>query len=155
MPRLKDIKLILGCVIGDYLYTMVIIFLFTMLGIVTAEYVDSSVPVTLIGYISQAIQLWGEEFFKIFILLLIMFCVFKYTNNRKLSLILGIFVSLVIFGLLHYNSYSGRILQILFIQGFGSIFELYAYLQTKNVVVSYLIHLIIDTIPDILQILGS
>ena len=44
----------------------------------------------------------------------------------------------------HYSAYSGRIFQILLIQGLGSIFNLYAYMKTKNVFVSYIVHLMID-----------
>ena len=44
----------------------------------------------------------------------------------------------------HYTTYSGRIFQILLIQGLGSIFNLYAYMKTKNVFVSYIVHLMID-----------
>ncbi|WP_407415379.1 type II CAAX prenyl endopeptidase Rce1 family protein [Methanobrevibacter sp.] len=154
IPRLKDVKLIIGCVIANYLYTIIIAILLLALGVDLASHSSSSSAPTLASYTFQAIQLWGEEFFKIFLLLLIMFGVYKYTNNRKLSLISGILVTLIVFGLLHYNAYGGKIIQILLIQGFGSIFELYAYLQTKNVVVSYLIHLIVDSIPDIINVLN-
>lgn len=113
IPRLKDIKLIICCVIANYLYTMIIAILLIGLGVDMVSHGSSSSTVTLASYTFQAIQLWGEEFFKIFILLLIMFGVYKYTNNRKLSLISGIFVTLIAFGLLHYNTNSGKIIQIL------------------------------------------
>ena len=154
IPRLKDIKLILGCVIGNYLYVFIVALILLGLGIQTAAHAGSSAPVTLAHSINQLIQLWGEEFLKIFVLLLVMFGVYKFTNNRKLSLMLGVVVSLFLFGLLHCNTYGGKILQVLLIQGLGSIFELYAYLKTKNVVVSYIIHVIVDLIPDIVHLLG-
>ena len=154
MPRLKDIKLIVGCIIANYLYTFIIVFILIGLGIQTSAHADASTPVTLVRVIYQFIQLWGEEFLKIFILLLVMFGVYKFTNNRNLSLALGIVCTLSIFGLLHSGSYGGKILQILLIQGLGSIFDLYAYLVTKNVVASYLVHAIIDVIPDIMQSMG-
>ncbi len=154
MPRLKDIALILGCVIGYYLYVLIIVVILFGLGIQTAAHADSSAPVTIVRVIDQLIQLWGEEFLKVFILLLVMFGVYKFTNNRKLSLTLGIVVTMFLFGLLHCDTYGGKVLQVLLIQGLGSIFELYAYLETKNVVVSYLIHLITDFIPDLIQLLN-
>ena len=155
LPRLKDIKLIVGCVIGNYVYAFSIVLIFFALGIQTVAHGDSSTQVTLSRAIYQIIQLWGEEFFKIFILLLVMFGVYKLSNDRKLSLILGIAVTLIVFGLIHSRTYGGKILQVLLIQGLGSIFELYAYLETKNVVVSYIVHVIVDFIPDIVQLLGG
>ena len=104
--------------------------------------------------IISLMQLIGEEFFKIFMLLILMYVVYKLTNNRGLSISLGLIITLAIFGFAHYRAYSGRILQILLIQGLGSIFDLYAYMKTKNVVVSYIIHVIIDYISFILSMLG-
>ena len=43
-----------------------------------------------------------------------------------MSIGIGIVESLFIFGMAHYSAYSGRVLQILLIQGLGSIFNLYA-----------------------------
>jgi hypothetical protein len=97
----------------------------------------------------------GEEFFKIFMLLIIMHVVYKSTNNRGLSISIGVILTLLIFGLAHSGAYAGRILQILLIQGAGSIFDLYAYMKTKNVVVSYIVHVIIDYIPFVYVMLSS
>lgn len=149
MPKLKDIKIIVGCVIGNYLYTFIIVFFIVTLGIQTVAHGDSNSQITLVRAINQFIQLWGEEFFKIFILLIVMHGVYKFSNNRNLSLMLGIIVTLFIFGLIHSGTYGGKILQVLLLQGLGSIFELYAYLETKNVVVSYLVHALVDFIADI------
>lgn len=85
----------------------------------------------------------GEEFFKVFLLLIIMYLVYKFTNNRNLAIRLGIIFTLIAFGFIHMGAY-GRLLQVLLIQGLGSIFDLYAYMKTKNVLVSYIIHLLID-----------
>ena len=100
-------------------------------------------------------QLLGEEFFKILLLLTIMHVVYKTTNNRGLSITLGVIGTLFIFGIIHSSAYSGRILQILLIQGLGSIFDLYGYMKTKNVVVSYIIHVIIDYIPFTIMMLNN
>ena len=63
------------------------------------------------------------------------------------------FVTLLVFGLAHYAAY-GSLLQILLIQGLGSIICLFAYLKTKNMLVTYVAHLIIDFIPFGLTTLG-
>lgn len=104
--------------------------------------------------ISPLIQLIGEEFLKIFMLLIVMYVIYKSTKNRGLSISLGVILTLLIFGLIHYEAYSGRILQILLLQGLGSIFDLYAYMKTKNVVVSYIVHVIVDYIPFTLAMLS-
>ena len=56
--------------------------------------------------------------------------------------------------MIHVSAYSGRILQILLIQGLGTIFDLYAYMKTKNVVVSYIVHVLIDYIPFTMMMLN-
>lgn len=61
-------------------------------------------------------------------------------------MICGLVISLLIFGLIHYNSYNGALAQIIFVIGFGSIFYTYAYLKTKNVIVAYISHILIDGI---------
>ena len=88
-------------------------------------------------------QLMGEEFFKVFILLIVMYLVYKFSRNRDLALGLGIVVTLFAFGISHMGAY-GSLLQVLLIQGIGTIFNLYAYMKTKNIVVSYIIHVMID-----------
>lgn len=149
-PKRRDILTIILCVIASFVYTIAITIILQMvLGYpLSANSVltkFSSPSVFLI--ISTLLQLMGEEFFKIFMLLIIMYVVYKSTNNRGLSIALGVILTLFIFGIAHSGAYSGRILQILLIQGLGSIFDLYAYMKTKNVVVSYIIHVLIDYIP--------
>ena len=51
------------------------------------------------------------------------------------------------FGIIHSGAYSGKIVQILLIQGLGSIFALYPYLKTKNMINSYILHLLVDFVP--------
>lgn len=155
-PKKRDILTIILCVIAYYVYAIVITGILQSMGYsasanaVLAKF--SSPSVFLI--ISPLIQLIGEEFLKIFMLLIVMYVVYKSTNNRGLSISLGVIITLLIFGLIHYEAYNGRILQILLLQGLGSIFDLYAYMKTKNVVVSYIVHVIVDYIPFALAMLS-
>ena len=155
-PKKRDILTIILCVIAYYVYAIVITGILQSMGYsasanaVLAKF--SSPSVFLI--ISPFIQLIGEEFLKIFMLLIVMYVVYKSTNNRGLSISLGVIITLLIFGLIHYEAYNGRILQILLLQGLGSIFDLYAYMKTKNVVVSYIVHVIVDYIPFALAMLS-
>lgn len=156
-PRKKDIPTIIFCVIANYVYAIAIaaILQFLNYNIVPNAVLSEFSSPSVFLIISSLMQLVGEEFFKIFLLLILMYVVYKLTNNRGLSIALGVIITLTIFGLSHYRAYNGRILQILLLQGFGSIFDLYAYMKTKNVVVSYIVHVIIDYIPFILMMLGS
>ena len=150
--RLKDIGLIILCIIALFLYTMVIGLIFSPAGM--AGHAGLSESITIMTIINLIFQVMGEEFFKVFILLLAMYVIYKLTGNRSISIIIGLIASMIIFGLVHYNAYDGRILQILLIQGLGSIFVYFAYLKTKNIWVTYLAHLIQDLIPVVLVLLN-
>lgn len=101
--------------------------------------------IDLIFWIMLFIQLLGEELFKVSVFLILMHLIFKIAS-RKLSVILSTIITLTIFGLLHYTAYSGAIVHIILVIGWGEIFYFYAYLKTKNVVVSYITHLLVDGI---------
>ena len=64
------------------------------------------------------------------------------------------FFALLFVGLAHYAAY-GSLVQILLIQGLGSIICLFAYIKTKNMLVTYAAHLIIDLIPFGLAAAGA
>jgi membrane protease YdiL (CAAX protease family) len=98
------------------------------------------------------VQLMGEELFKIILLIIAMSIIYHFTKNRKLSIIISSIITMTIFGIAHYQ--YGPLIQILLIQGLGSIFDLYAYLKTKNVLVSYLAHLLYDFIPFIMELIA-
>ena len=72
-----------------------------------------------------------------------------------MSIWIGVVGSLFVFGIVHFSAYGGNILQILLIQGLGSIFDLYVYLKTKNVVNSYILHVFIDYIPFTMVMIAS
>lgn len=143
-PKLRNIKTIILCYILYNIYTIAISIILKNIGYDLAPNLNTELTINFMFYLSIAIQLIGEEFFKIFILLIIMYVIYRFTNNRNLALYIGIIGTLLAFGLAHYSAYSGRILQILLIQGLGSIFNLYAYMKTKNFVVSYTVHILID-----------
>ena len=151
--RLKDAKIIILCEIGIFVYTIAMgsILLFAT-GI--SPHSGLGEAVTIMSVLAVIFQVLGEEFFKVFILLIAMYAIYKLTGNRSTSLLIGLIGSMIIFGLAHYYAYNGRILQILLIQGLGSIFEYFAYLKTKNIWVSYLVHLIRDFIPLTLSALN-
>lgn len=143
-PRLKDFKTIILCFIGYLIYSIIIGFILTHFGYHVVGDSNGALATSMMFYVSLFIQLVGEELFKVFILLIVMYLVYKKTKNRSKAIYADILTTLIIFGIAHFSAYSGRILQIILIQGFGTIFNLYAYMKTKNVVVSYLVHILID-----------
>ncbi len=104
-------------------------------------------------WLSFPFQLFGEELLKIVPFLFTLFLVYNFTKNRKLAIIIGLFVAMVIFGLLHYPAYN-NIVSVLLVQGFAAtIFMMYAYIKTKNILVSFIIHLLTDLIPFTIALL--
>ena len=148
-PKRGDIKLIVLCLVGYYVYTFVITGLLGFMGLETnpSGVLDSNMD--LLFWITTLCQLMGEEFFKILMFIVFVALTYHFTKDRKISIYVGLVVICLAFGLVHYNAY-GSLAQILLIQGLGSLFEMYAYLKTKNVVVTYLLHVIMDAIPFIL-----
>ena len=154
MPKRKDIKLIIICVILYYIYAMGSIYILELIGIQTAANASNG-AVDLLFILISFIQIIGEELIKVIVFLIAMFLVYKITNNRKLSIVISTAIALLIFGLMHYSAYNGNLIQIIFIIGLGSVFYMYAYLKTKNVVVSYLCHIIIDGLVFGLTLLAT
>mgnify|MGYP003318594614 CR=1 FL=1 len=73
-------------------------------------------------------------------------------NNRKKSILVATFFTMILFGVTHLSSFFASeynlvtlVYSILF-KGLGSIFEIYSYVKTKNIFISYLIHLVHDFI---------
>lgn len=149
--RREDIKLILLCTILPFAYSMFMLFVLESLKI-SAESPIEPVSATLLSVICMVVQLMGEELFKIILLIIAMSVIYHFTKNRKLSIIISAILTMAIFGLAHYK--YGPIIQILLIQGLGSVFDLYAYLKTKNVLVSYLAHLLFDFAPFALELIA-
>jgi len=154
-PRLGDIPLIIVVVVLDILYSFAMgAFLQLALGIQT--HANAAFGETLdIGFFALLfVQLFGEELFKTNMLLGCFLLLFRKTGNRKSAIVIATFVTLLVFGLAHYAAY-GSIVQILLIQGLGSIICLFAYIKTKNMLVTYVAHLIIDLIPFGMAALGA
>lgn len=148
-PKLSDLKLIILCFAGYYIYTVIVLVLFEVIGFQANPHaMIDTVTVNAMFIISVFSQLMGEELYKILIFLIVMYASYSVFKNRKFSMIISTFITLMAFGLAHYGAY-GNLIQIILIQGFGSIFELYSYLKTKNIIVSYALHLLIDAIPFI------
>ena len=148
----KDISLIFKLTILSLCISLLLLFLTLLwLNLPHNETNVLNVPVGLsIPYLLQtiqlAIELIDEELFKFGIFILVLALVYKLSDNRKIGVVCASFVTMVIFGACHFDGYGGllRIIECIVLNGFGSICEVYSYVKTKNVLVSYLIHLLYD-----------
>ena len=154
-PRLGDISLIIVVVVLDIIYSFAMgAFLQFALGIQTQANAAFSGTLDAGFFALLFVQLFGEELFKTNMLLGCLLLMFRKTGNRKSAVVTATFVTLLVFGLAHYAAY-GSLVQILLIQGLGSIICLFAYIKTKNMLVTYVAHLVIDLIPFGLAAVGA
>lgn len=107
----------------------------------------------IVTIVSLIFSMMAEELIKFIPLMFLLRVLFKYTSNRRLSIIVSSIFTLIFFGLIHLEP-STTILSVLLIQGAGSIFHLYVYLKTKNLFASYLSHLMTDASVLILVMMG-
>ena len=154
-PRLGDIPLILIVTVLSMVYSLAA---GALSGLITGAPTHGN---PLMGETIDAgrialifVQLFGEELFKINMLLGILLLLFRRSGNRKSAIVIATLVTALVFGLAHYAAY-GSIVQILLVQGLGCIIDMFAYLKTKNILTSYAAHLLLDFIPLGLVALGA
>ena len=107
----------------------------------------------IVTIVSLIFSMMAEELIKFIPLMFLLRVFFKYTSDRRLSIIASSILTLIFFGLTHLEP-GTTIVSVLVIQGAGSIFHLYAYLKTKNLFVSYLSHLMTDAAILITVMIG-
>lgn len=152
-PTKGEIKLAVMLFIGYMIYAIVVGEVLELIGqasTATGDYLG----VTWEMLFGLVFSMLGEELVKFIPLMFFMRFVYKYTNNRKLAIVVSTAIVLVFFGLLHYDPEVTPILSVLVIQGLGSIFEIYGYIKTKNLLVSYLCHLLTDGFIFLMMLIG-
>ncbi|WNY28779.1 hypothetical protein MmiEs2_09830 [Methanimicrococcus stummii] len=140
-----DFKLIVILLIAEFVFSSVLNFALTYFGVVAQDNPVISQLTSISTWLVFPFQIFGEELIKIIPFIVFLMLFYKFTKNRKMSIVIATTLSLLIFALLHLPAYESLI-SVLFLQGLGSIFTMYAYLKTKNILVSYAIHLLLDTI---------
>ena len=151
-PTKSEITLAVILFVGYMIYAIAIggvLDAFGQTSAVTGEYFGLSWEMLF----SLVFSMLAEELIKFIPLMFFMRFVFKFTNNRKLSIVVSSAIVLIFFGLLHYDPQVTPLISVLLIQGFGSIFELYGYVKTKNLFVPYLCHLMTDGFIFLLMLL--
>lgn len=152
-PTRQEIKLAVLLFIGYIIYAVVVGEILYLLGL-SGTATSDSLGVTLESTVSLIFSMMGEELIKFIPLMFFLRLFYKYTNDRKLSVVLSTAIILIYFGLLHYDPYTSTIISVLLTQGLGSMFELYGYIKTKNLFVPYITHLLTDAIIFIIILLG-
>lgn len=141
-PKLADIKTILISVIAYFVLNGLIHNIVSLI----PHHQDAGVNVALTNIpllVVTALQIFGEEVFRFMPFILVAYFVYKSTQNRKHAVLLGAVASLIIFGALHTSAYGSFLFAVVGIT-IPAIVLAYSYLKTKNIFVSYLVHLIID-----------
>ena len=152
MPSRRDVALAVALFVGYLIYAMLMGILLEHFGIVSSGLVDRE-SLTIMVIFTSIFTLMGEEFLKFIPFLFLLRVIYKYTHNRKLAVIVSVALIMVMFASMHAYNYI-MFLYALFIQGFGSIFEFYGYIKTKNILVSYITHLCTDMFIFALFLLG-
>lgn len=153
-PTKNEIILALLMFIGYMTYAIIAGVVLDSFHLSSAASITDSITVTPEIIISLIFSMMGEELLKFIPLMFFMRLVYKYTDNRKLSIIISFVLVLLGFGLLHYAPPFNTIASVLVLQGVGTIFELYGYLRTKNLLVPYITHLLTDAVIFILIFIG-
>ncbi len=141
------------------LFIVYIIYAIAMDAIIGAFSQPSEVSPEAIGVtaemtVSLIYSMMGEELVKFIPLMFFMRLIYKYSNNRKLSIVISTIIVLISFGLLHYTPGFTSLISVMLIQGFGSLSEIYGYLKTKNLFVPYITHLLTDGVIFMLMLIG-
>ena len=153
MPSRRDIVLIVALFAGYMIYSLAMDPILAQFGIVSGGTIDPPTFNDMNLAIKFIFSVLGEEFIKFIPFMFFLRVLYKYTNNRKLSIIVSVALIMVMFASMHaYNPIM--FIFALFIQGLGSIFEFYGYIKTKNILVSYLCHLLTDEFIFMIALLG-
>ncbi|WP_407423543.1 CPBP family intramembrane glutamic endopeptidase [Methanobrevibacter sp.] len=151
-PEKKDMKIIILGLISVFLVMYITTLISKVFGIPSQSH-KPYVGAPMITILSTIIQLVGEELFKFIGIVLPMIFTYKYIG-RKGAIIVGIIVSQLIFALAHISAYGFNIADLILTIGIGSIVFPLIYVKTKNIAISYLVHLIWDFIGILPVIFG-
>lgn len=147
----RDVALAIALFVGYIVYALAMDFVLGNFGIVGGDLVGSH-P-TWMDIPPLFFSLMVEEFLKFIPFMFFLRVAFKFSNNRKLSVIVSMAVVMLFFASLHAYNWNMFVYAI-FIQGFGSIFEFIGYIKTKNILVSYITHMLTDILGFSVAILG-
>ena len=144
-PTKDEVILAVVMFIAFFIYSLIMTNLLDSSGLASIGSGDTDI----VPIISLVFSMMAEELMKFIPLMFLLRVFFKYTSNRRLSIIVSSAITLVFFALIGVS-----LLSVLLIQGLGSLFHLYVYLKTKNLFASYLSHLMTDAFVLIMAMFG-
>ena len=149
-PSCKDYLRVIGTLLLQFIVSISLAMILKyVFNIATNSNEVFTMDMNIFFWIKIIFQLFGEELYKILIFLAVLTIMYKKTKKRTLSITIAVTISLLCFAFLHMTTYN-NIIQILLLQGLASLCCYYNYLKTKNILTSYLQHLLFDSIPFIL-----
>ncbi len=151
VPKAKEIALAVGLCFGYLIYSFVLGTILGALSVPSATLVDES-TVTIWSIPPLLFSLMGEEFIKFVPFVFFLRLFYKYTDKRKLSVIVSMLLVMVFFAYLHAME-PKYFLYAFCLQGLGSIFEFIGYIKTKNILISYITHLCTDAILFLMMVM--
>ena len=151
-PKPRDIALAVGLFVGYIIYSALMSMLLENFGIISSGLMDES-TISIMTIFTSLFSLMGEEFVKFIPFIFFLRLSFKFSKNRKLSVVISVLLVMVFFAALHAYNFK-MLIFALFIQGFGSIFEYIGYIKTKNILISYITHLCTDIFIFSMVLLG-
>ncbi|MGV0168688.1 CPBP family glutamic-type intramembrane protease [Furfurilactobacillus sp. WILCCON 0119] len=108
---------------------------------------DTSFLPYLIQTINDLFSLFNEELFAIPVFIGFAVIFYQHLNmKRNTSIYLALFLSMIIFGLAHFEAYSWNLPQMLLIMGALRFFVTGSFIRTRNILIPYTIHFAFDTL---------
>lgn len=161
--NVKDLPFLLGTLILNIVYSLVasgIVGLFSKTNANPAAitHAEGSRALThlLLNTLSDIPALLGEEFLATLPFLALLYFFYQRMNwSRSKSIGVALMLSSLIFGLLHLPTYQWNWLQVIFVIGLARTFETIAYIRTKSIWASFLVHFTFDTLTFLVGFLAS
>lgn len=151
-PKSKEVLLAIGLFAGYMIYSLVVGGVLDFYGWGATPTIDEN-SLNIASTFALLFSLMGEELIKFIPFMLFLRIFYKYSNNRKLSIVVSMIIVMVFFALLHAMDFRS-LFSVLVLQGLGSIFEFIGYIKTKNIWISYITHLCTDVFIFVLIIMG-
>ena len=142
-----DLAYIVAYAILYYIFALASVALWSYLGFPLKPNIIVSVNKDALFWLVFFIQILGEELFKLSMFFTALSILYKHASRiDNCVLAISVLFTTFLFAAAHAHAYGG-ILQPLMIIGIGNIVLILEYVQSKNVAVPYVSHVIVDMIP--------
>ena len=125
-PTKDELILAVVMFLAFFIYSLIMTPLLDASGLASTGSGDAEI----ISIISLVFSMMAEELMKFIPLMFLLRVLFKYTSNRRLSIMVSSAVTLVFFALIHLEP-NVSLLSVLLIQGLGSLFHLNFFCRSE------------------------